>query len=391
MGKHCTVKDSCHHFKVREAICKSRHCKNHALAGYRRCIHRPRPHVLPALHHHHVFEYTGSCRHAIRRLRSHLYRAQHAAGRCGLTNASCQHTRYRRVARIRAHLARKINHCRGHIHLVSKNPCHRVHSRLLRYRLRRKAILHRSKRCSDESVYCVKNHLRKVYVLNRKIIKLARRCSVKLPAHVRHEVHHIKVPGHVDESKFMNAVSCDRMARWFKLWVKHQHLKKKMLHEQACKCNPLDAGCLGFAYKRISHVARRIRYMRNKFAEKLRVCDECSEIKLQFRRWMRRQRERRRRLHAELCKCRVHDVECVARRGERIKKLAREILRRRHHVLHLHGECHKRGGTDHHWEKTTHLVKVPHTIVPDVFRASSAFKTGASFLLIAIATLAVLI
>jgi hypothetical protein len=251
----------------------------------------------------------------------------------------------------------------------------------------------RAGRCNDESVYCVKNHLRKVHVLNHKILRLARHCHIKLPERIRHQISHVEVPGRVESSKFLNAVSCDRQARWFKKWVHYQHLRKKVLHEQSCKCNPLDTGCLGFAYKRITHIARRIRYMRNKFAEKLRVCDECSEIKLQFRRWMRRQRGRRRRLHKELCKCPVHDVDCVARRGERLKKLQREVLRRRHHVLHLHKDCHRRGGTDHRWEKTSHRPTgiAQTTIVPDMFRASSATKIGATFVVLAVTLLAILI
>jgi hypothetical protein len=305
------------------------------------------------------------------------------------------HHSYRKIAHVRAHLARTARRCRRHSKVVRVHRwgCHHVRRRIARLRIRRKSLMHRARRCASESAHCVKRVFKHVLRLNRRIRKHASKCHVHLPHHVKRSLSHLHLTP-VYSATWRNAFLCDDMRLKFKRWIQYQNLRRNALHAEACQCHPLDTSCLRFTFTQIVHVQQKIARARTQFAEQLRACDECAPIKLQFTRWMRRARHRRLRAHNSLCRCRPEDVDCNKRRYARIVRIQNEIRKKTAMVKHLHGDCHAKMQAHGHikpdWHKTSHAptsfvapASLPPGIFPSVARFSGASMMSVSTLILA--------
>jgi hypothetical protein len=167
------------------------------------------------------------------------------------------------------------------------------------------------------------------------------------------------------------------MRRKFKRWLHYQNLRRNALHLEACHCHPLDTSCLRMAFSQIVHTQNRISKARTEFANQLNACDSCAPLKLKFRRWLRRQRRRRLRIHNSLCRCRPSDTECAHRRYQRIVRLQKKIEERRSLVMHLHGDCSRHVSIHghlpgHEWHATSHA---PTSYVPTASSSPGIFPT----------------
>lgn len=278
-----------------------------------------------------------------------LRRAQHAAKVCGLSDARCVRRAYRRIARIRGHLAAARRRCRhsSHVrHVRRRNRCHRAHHRIKRMRIRSASLVRRAGRCNDESVHCVNHLLKRVTHINRRIRRLASRCHIRLSWRVKHRLRHVHLK-EVHSALWRHAVTCDGMRRKFKRWIHYMNLRRNAVHVEACQCNPLDTSCIRFAFVQMRNIQGHISAARTEFANELKACDECAPLKLKYRRWLRRQRRRRVHLHNAMCRCRAEDVKCAHRRYARIMRLQAKITKRRHEVERAHGACQQKSRGDH--------------------------------------------
>ena len=329
---HAIQTRRCRHMS-RRALFKcgrSRGCRMRMLRRARRCGRKI------ALHKkHHFLIYRGSCHHKVAHARRLMRRAKQVAGRYSLANHKTRQ-RYRRLARARRHFNAVVHACR---HSSRPRPsCHRAHHRVKRMEIKRASVVVRAGRCSDESVRCVKRLMHHALRMGRRIRHLAGRCRIHLPHHVRHELRHVE-PTPVYSITWRHAVGCTTQRRHFARWVRYQNLQRNIFHAEACKCKPLDSSCLRYKMTLIIHTQQRIAQGRSDFTHQQNVCDACAPIKLEYRRWLRRMRNRRAHLHRSLCRCKPGNVHCHHRRLSRILRLQKKIRERRHKALSMHTSC----------------------------------------------------
>ena len=408
-----------HHRRCRRGVrhlarCHSYACSRRAHRRLKNCysIHHVAHHVRQLLgghfsvvhhvpHHGGAHHYVGHCRHRMHLIRRHVHRVQKAAAKCGVTDSHCVAKAYRRVARARAHLARAARACRHHKRDGHRHGyCYNAHRRIRRLRLRRASLMARAGRCHDESTHCVHRIMRRVLRMNRHIRRKARKCHVHLSWRARQHVNHVRLHPVYSDS-WRHAITCDSMRAHFKKWIHYQNLRRNALHLEACHCNPLDTSCIRFTFTQIVHIQQRIAKARTEFAEQLNACDSCAPLKLKFRRWLRRQRRRRLRIHNALCRCRNSDLECYKRRYARIVRLQKKIAERRALVMHLHGDCsahvlHHGHAPNNGWHHTTDAptsyvpkASVSPGIFPSIARFGAASMTAVSLAAVAAAALAV--
>jgi len=284
-----------------------------------------------------------SCRRS-HHLRRALRRAQKAATRCGEVDEGCVDRTYRRITRLRARLAKSVRRCSvTGTATVGVTACAHVPRVVARLRRRRVILQARVPNCGSEDNACVTSILRRVLRINRKIRANNLRCKVS-PLDVVTQQATCPKPLQplqwVHSNMWKHSITCNEMQAKWKTWLAFTKERRRRLHCESCRCDPLDVSCLRMAFVQIVHVNRQVRDARTRFANMLRVCDRCAPLKLRFRRWLHRQRARRLRLHLEICRCRVDDVNCAARRVQRIKNIQQNIRLRRQMVMALHKDCH---------------------------------------------------
>jgi len=283
-------------------------------------------------------------------------------------SSPCTVRSYRRVAALRRRIVHVRRRCLKNGLPIRVAPVPNLHfcrhaRRLVnRMMVRRRLLLAQIPRCTDEDVSCVQRTMRKILRLNHVIAARVRRCKIALPNNVRRSLSHI-VLAPVYSNVWRHAITCDGLRIKFKRWIRYQNARRIALHVESTECSPLDVSCLRFSFAQILHIHRRIRNARTRMAEKLRVCDECAPLKLAFRRWLRRQRARRARIHRSIARCRPSDVGCHHRRVARIAQIQQAIRDRRAAVVRMHNHCHQRGGTQGDFWATATSTTYPSRIL----------------------------
>lgn len=302
------------------------------------------PSNLPARLRRHPSRISRACRGSIRRLRHAVRRGLRRAAACN-DNGACSKKAYRRVARLRRRLAAARRNClRSGLPIRAPRKvrpvpfCKHAKRQIARLESRRSEVMRRIRRCSDEDTKCSQRGFRKILRLNRYIAQRAKRCNVKLPRRVRRSVAHIQIR-RVSSNGWRHALTCDGIRMRFKRWIHYQNLRRIALHLESSQCSPLDVSCLKFAFTQIVHIQRRIAQARNRMSERLRVCDDCAPLKLRFRRWLRRQRARRARIHRSILRCGSHNVDCLNRKVARIARIQERIRARRAAVRAAQNVC----------------------------------------------------
>ena len=227
-----------------------------------------------------------------------------------------------------------------------------------RQRRRRRTLQAQVAQCGDEDNKCVSVLLARVLRLNRLMRRTMKRCNVKkveeeTKVTCKKPLEDLKW---VHSSLWKKEVLCDDMKRKWREWIAFTNERRRRLHCESARCDSLDESCLRMSYMQIVHLAKQVAKERDEFTDHLRVCDRCGPIKLRFLRWLKRQRAKRRRLHLEICRCRVDNIMCHAVRTLAIRKIQREIKRRRYIVLHLHRSCSGKTTTTHNgaqWDQYT--------------------------------------
>ncbi len=339
---------SCKALRRRHRRCANRRCRRRAVKALRR-----RRCKLGAA------KVSRSCRHSLLRLKRRLHNAVRASSKCG-GSSKCTRRSIKRVAALRHRVSRARRQClKTGVPMRIGRPkkdmiCKHANRFVKRMMARRAVLLARIPQCVDEDTHCVQRVMKKVLRVNHYIGRRASRCNIKLGRRVRGSLNHIVLKP-VYSSSWRHAITCDGMRAKFKKWIRYQNARRVALHTESTECSPLDTSCLRFSFAQILHIQRRIANARTRMAEKLRVCDECAPLKLAFRRWLRRQRARRARIHRSIAKCQPSDIGCHHRRVERIARIQERIRARRAHVLRMHAHCNARGGThgDFHATETT--------------------------------------
>lgn len=421
----------CDRHRVRLASCRHHKCRVAARCRFQQC----------------------HCHGGVRRLRKLLRIAGRIASRCGDVDRACVDRSYSRVAALKRQISREKRQCRNRAHKSCRRlikrarrarrvrrvirkasrrvrrrrgsrrsrrvrrarkivrrakkaarrvPCRQARRRVRRLVSRRASRMAAVRRCSDEDAKCASRLLSSVLKLNRKIRKLARRCKVVLPKSKKRSARTVRKQckravtlscgPHVYAAGWRHAITCNSIRKHLKSWTRFWTCKRKVLFAQHKRCDPLDTSCMHFAFSQLIHIAHHVRRGRTEATERLRLCDECAPIKLQFRRWLRRQRARRLRLHHQILRCRNSDVRCQSRRLHQIKVIQRNIEHRRSRVMNLHGECQARGGTHSNFMSTAYSVytDLTTTTAPAVERLlgnSAAAATVSALVVLVVALL----
>lgn len=277
-----------------------------------------------------------------RQLRSWRARAL----KCGDIDAKCVDHVYKKIAEVSAAIGRLTHH-----HHIKHGRCaHSTRSR--------KVLLKQIAHCSDDDARCVKKLFHRVARINRS---QSDRCRAHNKKHHKKHHHHEFVPKHLrskERTKTPRHIlgssrdpftikninwrlqyTCKGLNDKFNQWLERQHRIRAYFLAEAAACGSDDTDCLRGYFRKVVSVHRVIRRNREKFARRLSRCDVCGAIKVRFRKWYRRQRSRRKRIHFQIALCTPGDHGCMQNHVNRIKAIQAEMGRRLKKVLALHKEC----------------------------------------------------
>jgi len=275
----------------------------------------------------------------VARIRNHKKRLVRLARRCRTSNRGCTRKFARRVRRLTKRLRRHRRTCST----GRRNVCSRRLFRrwMRRMRARRARLQSLSSTCGDEDQQCVARTMRKVLRLNKRIAARRLRChrkpeTVASNSWVKTDtVHHV-----ITKSVWRHALDCEAMRSGFARWLSNRRTERKRIHDSICRvCSPRDAECVKERYRRIMAIQHSIKSGRSEYVALVTKCDRCAPLRLRFERWVALQTRRRKRLHAEICKCSDTDTKCVLRRVLRIKRIQQRIKDGRKHIFHLNEHC----------------------------------------------------
>lgn len=282
-----------------------------------------------------------SCQRRVRLVRRSLRNYQRKALRCGEVDESCVQRTYKRIAFLRTRLAKVRRQCNIRKSSAKIIPCANWERWVRRQRRHRARLQAQVAQCGDEDNKCVSVLLARVLRLNNLMRSTMKRCKVtQVPQHTQVSCAAPLSPlKWVHSTVWKKQVMCDDMKREWNRWMTFVNERRRRLHCESANCNSLDQSCLRMSYMQIVHLSHKVAVARDEFTRHLERCDRCGTIKLRFLRWLRRQRAERQRLHLEVCRCRPDNIMCHAVRVLAIRKIQREIKRRRYVVSHLHDSC----------------------------------------------------
>ncbi len=144
---------------------------------------------------------------------------------------------------------------------------------------------------------------------------------------------------------YRNAVTCDALNKKFMAWLAFARCRRQRNFELSHRCRSSDTGCLRRSFRMIRKIQRQIDDAHAEFGTLIERCDRCAGIKIDFRKWLLRERAKRHRAHVRACLCGPLDIECLQDNVSRIKTIQTRIEARRKQVLSLHSDCVLQKGT----------------------------------------------